>query len=171
MILSLVFFVPLLFLALQTPRTTEAVGSFAPFGGKVLAWLPTAPGCTAVTAAISTATLGAINLTVEQLQVGPPKAGVFGLVRINGFVPPGLTTIYNQGEVYRIPGAQVLGTTVNLCSLVSEAACNRGVSDPTAKAICAGVGSSIVGHLCGTLAGACPLTKIIHKIGSARPGP
>lgn len=161
-VLALLFFIPLLLLALfSSSQQTEAGGIFSPFGGRVISWIPDFPGCAPITAAIAAATFGVVNVTVGQLQVTPPHGGAFGILKINGFIPPVLTTIYKNGDAYQKPGSYVLGNAIDLCGV-----CGGGKKDGPLGAICGSVGR-VMGPLCGVGAQACPINRIVHKIGSS----
>ncbi|MEW6616972.1 MAG: hypothetical protein AB1333_00965 [Patescibacteria group bacterium] len=137
------------------------VSIIKPFGGKVITWLPSAPGCIAFTTAVSLATFGTINPTVEELVVAPPNGGTFGILRVNLLpVPPTKIYSYNQ---YQLPGTNVLGSSINVCD-----ACEALDKLPFLKDICkTGVLKSIIGTICDFVGGACPVTNLIYKMGTA----
>jgi|GEM_PF-3508172 len=141
--------------------TSAAILPINPFGGKVVTWLPSAPGCLAFTTAVSIATLGTINPTVEELVVAPPHGGTFGILRVNLIpVPPTKIYLYNQ---YQLPETYVLGSSINICD-----ACSAIDKLPFLKDICkTGVLKSILGTICGFVGGACPVTNLIYKMGTA----
>jgi hypothetical protein len=164
---SVVVFVPIVLLAIFSyPSKSEALSIFSPFGGKVISWTPEAPGCSALTAAVSAATLGSVNITVEQLIVGPPKGGTFGILRINGVIPPLLTTVY-KNKLYEVPNTWVLGNYLNLCNV-----CGAVEDIPIVKEICKIPGikdildSFVFQEICKAVGHACPISKLIHKIGT-----
>ena len=133
-----------------SPQEAGALSVFSPFGGKVKVWLPEAPGCAGITAAVAVATGGTVIMTIEQLKVGPPKGGTFGILRINGMLIPGLTKIYSH-KAYQIPGNWVLGNSLDLCK-----------SDFAGELI-----SEVIGVICGATAGTCPINNLVHKMGTS----
>lgn len=139
---------------------SAAISPISPFGGKVVTWLPSAPGCIAFTTAVSVATLGTINPTVEQLIVAPPNGGTLGILRINLLPVP---TIIHTHQQYQLPGTYVLGSSVNICD-----ACKALDKLPFLKDICkTGILKDILGTICGFVGGACPITNLILKMGTA----
>jgi hypothetical protein len=160
---SIIIALPLIIAAIVLPtKKTEAIGIFSPFGGKVLSWLPLSSGCTAITTAVSAITLGVINISVEELKVGPPNGGTFGILRVNGVTIPGLTTIYSNYN-YWTPGVNVIGNSINICDV-----CGKAKNVPGAKFICElPVISKILDFGCDAIGTACPLTNLVHKIGSS----
>lgn len=153
---SVVVFVPIVLLGIFSyPSKSEALSIFSPFGGKVVAWSPEAPGCAAITTAVSVATFGTINITVDQLIVGPPKAGTFGILRINGFTIPLLFTGY-ANHAYEVPNTWVLGNAFDVCGAI-----------PFVRNI---LGKTVTDAICGIVGGTCPINKLIHKIGTGGPG-
>lgn len=171
-----IFFFPIFLTALLlSPQEVEALriaDIFTPFGGKVISWLPEAPGCAAITAAVTVATLGTVNITVEELKVGPPKSATVGILRVNGFPLPFLTGIYDT-KTYFTPGVEVLGNSANVCDICGKVGDKVGVKAKVkniaaAKTICKiGVVKNIIKAGCGLIGGACPLTNLVHKIGNA----
>jgi len=133
-----------------SPQKAGALSIFSPFGGRVTVWLPEAPGCLPITAAVGVATAGTVTITIEQLKVGAPKGGTFGILRINGMLVPGLTKIYSH-KMYQIPGNWVLGNSFDLCK-----------SDFAGK-----LGSKVVDAICGVAAGTCPINNLVHKMGTS----
>ncbi len=147
-------------------KTFAAISPISPFGGKVISWLPSAPGCLAFTTAVSLATLGTINPSVEELVVGPPNGGTFGILRVNLIpVPPTTIHIYQQ---YQLPETYVLGSSVNICD-----ACKAVDKLPFLKNVCnTGILKDILGTVCSFIGGACPITNLVLKMGTAiKPSP
>jgi hypothetical protein len=132
------------------PNKTNAFSIIKPFGGRVLSWLPEAPGCAHITTAVSLATGGTIIPTIEQLKVGGAFGGTFGILRVNGLTLPSLTTIYSN-KMHEIPGRWVLGSYVNICQTDNL----PGKLGEIANIACAISGDS------------CPINKLIYKISSS----
>ncbi len=146
------------------PLTISAFQIFSPFGGKVKKWLPDSPGCAPITKAISVATLGSVNITVEELSVGGPKESTVGILRVNSFLVPGLTTIYKH-KSYKIPGTWVIGNSINVCS-----ACDKIEDIPVLKQICKlGPVEKILDIACDIVASSCPITNLVYKMGTGLP--
>ena len=149
-ICSVIVLVPIILIAvLIPPQEAMALSLFTPFGGRVVVWTPEAAGCIEITTAIAVATLGTVIVTIEELKVGRPKGGTFGILRIDGFTIPGLTKIYKSRLNYRVPGTWVIGNSFNLCGGGME-----GVIGKIAKAAC------------DITASACPIGNLIHKMGA-----
>lgn len=160
--ISVIVLLTIGFIVGATPKKAEALQLFSPFGGKVLAWLPEAPGCAPITAAISILTLGSVNITIEELKVGPPKAATLGLLRVDGLTIPGLTTIY-RNSTYFTPGVNVVGTSIDVCNV-----CDKVGDIPFIGSICdIPVVSDILDATCDIAAGACPFGNLIHTVGSS----
>lgn len=147
---ALIIFVPLVLVAILSPERSGAFSLFTPFGGRVTAYSPEAPGCSPITVAVSAATLGTVNITFEEIVVGPPRPGTFSIIRINGKTVPGLTKIYNN-YLYFKPGAWVLGDSLDLCVF-------PGVRDL--------LGDTVADTICAISSTTCPITRIVHRIGS-----
>lgn len=149
----------LIFVLSILPLRTDAISIFSPFGGKVTAYMPTAPGCAVFTTAVSIATLGVINPTVEELVVG---SKTLGILRIDGFTIPGLTTIYEK-KFYQAPGTWVLGNSINVCDV-----CGAAEDIPIVSSICKiGVVSDILDVVCDFVGSTCPIGNLVHKMGTS----
>ncbi|MFH1192936.1 MAG: hypothetical protein V1656_01300 [Candidatus Jorgensenbacteria bacterium] len=148
--------------ALAAPSSTRAFSLFSPFSGKVTAWLPEAVGCAEITAAISIATLGTVNVTIEELEVGTEKPVTLGLLRVDGATVPGLTTIY-RNSTYFIPGVNVLGLSLNLCNF-----CEQVGDVPFVGKICdIPIVGNVLKAVCDITGSTCPFTNLIYSIGSS----
>ncbi len=145
-------------------KKVSAFQIFSPFGGKVKSWLPDSPGCAPITKAISVATLGTVNITVEELDVSKPKDSKLGILRVDGFNIPGLTNIY-KNYAYQTPGTWVLGNSINVCD-----ACDKVKNVPGLGAICdLKPVKEILDVACSTVASDCPITNLVHYMGVSLP--
>lgn len=145
-----------------TPAPASAIQILSPFGGKVTAYNPAPAACLPITTAISLATAGTITPTIEEIIVGGPRAATVGLLRIDGFTIPGLTTIYGRG-MYMVPGKYVLGNSIDLCDV-----CNKVEDIPGLSAICdLGPLDDILSGMCDIVGTACPVTNLIYSIASS----
>jgi len=169
-ILALIIFIPLLLIAIfMSPEEVKAINIFSPFCGKVKSWLPNAPGCMDLTLAVEVATFGSITLTVEELKIGPPKGGTFGILRINGYTIPGLPTFYKYNS-YMTPGSWVIGSSINICDICDKII-NKGFKGLSfAKKICESKGiKEILDAGCDLVGENCPINNLIYKIGTSLP--
>lgn len=145
---------------------------FTPFGGKITSYNPVAPGCAAITTAVSVATLGSVNLTVEEIKVGNPKSATLGILRINGIsvMPP--PTNIKMYYSYMVPGTYVLGNSINICSVCSKL---DQISDKIGlkflKDFCSNTEGIdiILEKACGVVGEACPINNLIYQIGTSMP--
>lgn len=163
---GLVFLI-ILILSVVVPQTASADVLFSPFGGRVISWLPSAPGCFPLTAAICVATLGTICPNVEELIVGPPQQATLGIFRIDGATIPGVTTIYRE-YAYEIPGTWVLGNSINICNVCGsiDEIDVPGI-DSVLAPICENeITEAILGTVCDFVDSACPVTNLVHKMGT-----
>ncbi len=164
MVLAFLFFVPLLILALlERPPEVRAVSIFTPFGGKVKSHSFPSSCLTLITTPIAAATFSAVWATIEALELEGPANEKLGILRVNGFLIPGLTTIYEKGG-YTTPGTWVLGNTINVCDL-----CGKVSDVPGAKKICSSIPQSdkILGTLCTAATADCPVTNLVYKMGTS----
>jgi len=167
---ALIIFIPLFLITVFiSPEEVKAFSIFSPFGGKVESWLPTAPACEPLLRSISVLSGFTVNITIEELKVGKPKGGTFGILRINGLTIPGLTTIYKHQGSYMIPGTWVLGLSIdicNVCNKITEG--NKGLS--FLKKICETEGvAEIIEVGCKALGEGCPINNLVYKIGAGLP--
>jgi len=147
----------------------------SPFGGKVEKYDPAPADCISnITTPILTATtaLGVPTLvTVEQVDIGKPSKAKVGILRVNLFTIPVLTTIH-QNFSYFIPETNVLGTYFNICDVckkVGDATKKTGMSE-SAENFCKGI--PVIGEFIDTLcsaAGSCPITSLVFKMGTSMP--
>jgi len=152
------------FIYLATPiKRACAIQIFTPFGGKVDLWSPSAPGCTAITTAISVATLGAVTPTIEELDVsrGSEKE-TLGILRIDGSTIPELTTLY-KNRMYITPGTNVVGNSINLCDI-----CDKLKDVPLVGSICkVGIIKTVFDTVCSIVGNSCPINNLIHNMGTS----
>ncbi|MDP3725486.1 MAG: hypothetical protein Q8R20_03400 [Nanoarchaeota archaeon] len=161
--LALVFFVPLLVLALlPSPRAARAISIFTPFGGKVKSHSFPSSCLTLISTPIAAATAGTVWATIESLELEGLSSEKVGVLRVNGFLIPGLTTIYERGG-YTAPGTWVLGNTINVCDI-----CGKVSNVPGVKKICSFIpeADKILGTLCSVSLADCPVTNLIYKMGT-----
>lgn len=155
-------FTIVVFGASLVPKTTYAISLFTPFGGKIVKYNPAPPACVPITVAVSIATLGSINMTIEGITVGAPKPANLGLLRIDGVPIPGLTNIYRNYN-YIKPGNWITGNSINVCD-----ACGKVDEIPGMKAICSIPAlSEILKAACGIAGEACPFGNLIHNLGTS----
>ena len=154
-------------LAIVTPlREADAFGVFSPFGGKVVSYNPAPQVCiNTVTLPVALATAGTVWLTIEKIEVGPPKGGTLGLARVNGIIPPFITTIYRDGG-YMQRGTWVTGTSLNICDV-----CGKAGDLPGVKQICGVIPGldTILNTVCGVVGEGCPFNNLIHTMGTSAP--
>lgn len=149
------------FVVYSIPKDASAAAFISPFGGKIEEYELNASGCEPLTAAISAATLGTVNLTVEKLKVGNPKGGTFGILRVDGLTIPGLTTIYKK-RTYGI-GTWVLGQSINLCDV-----CESSKNVPILNSVCEiGILKDVLSTVCDFVGESCPVGKLIYKMGTS----
>jgi len=151
-----------------TPRKTEAdstLGSllFTPFGGQIIYAGPaTSPACHALTAAISIASLGTINVLINEVVVGGPSPTSVGMVTIDGIPIPGLQKVYDYKNF--TPKTNVVGLSLNLCNVCGKTA----KKIPGAQEICKTKNiDKIINGACKVAATACkPATNLLYSIGT-----
>ncbi len=159
-----VFLIPAVFFAF--PGEVRGITIFDPFGGRVVTWLPSAPACTPFTTAVCVATLGTVCPTVEELVVGPPKNSTLGILRVDGMLIPGLTTIYEKYS-YHIPGTAVVGKSINICNICENLSGIPGVGAISDLICDLPVVSDIVDTICEFVGGSCPVGNLIYKMGTS----
>ena len=165
-IISVVFALVTIFIL---PPKVRALSIFSPFGGKIqFPGVVPAIGCLSIRAAVLAATAGSIDISVDQMKVGPPSKKTFGSLKINGVqVMPPPTNIYKEslGGIPRIPQTWVLGKSINICEV-----CNLADNVPSASAICKKIPGmdKIIDAVCGTVGSSCPITNLVYEIGSGK---
>lgn len=146
---------------------------FTSFGGKIKAYSPTNPACYHITVPLCALTSGAVCLNVETITVDDvqtKKIKTIGLLRVDGFVPPFLTTLFDYKK-YQVPNTWVLGNSLDLCGLCSK----LGELIPGSELYNLGntickipVVDTILNAACRVIGGSCQLTNSIHYLGTGK---
>lgn len=166
-IVAVILFTPFLFLALSLPpQEVQALRLFTPFGGRIISLLPAA-GCIPIRAAVLAATAGTVDISVDELLIGPPLGTALGVLKISGVPTMPLPTNIYESSLFTMPstpGTWVLGNSLKICDV-----CGKLKGVPIVDDICnsiPGIGD-ILGEVCDLVGTACPITNLIYNIGSS----
>lgn len=155
------------------PFSARAGLLFSPFGGKVESW--NLACIKEITLPVFFATGFTTLVTVEELKVGKPTSATVGLLRVD-FIPVPNPNAMKRNFGYFVPTNNVLGTSIDLCSICNVAKEARekvgGEAGESVKKFCDSL--PIVGELLKTVCSAasvagCPVTNLVYHVGSGSP--
>jgi len=155
-----------------SPFFANATTLFSPFGGTVKSYNPSPSDCIqSITAPILTATGGTTLVTVEEIEIGEPVPATVGILRVDFFTLPFLTTIYREFS-YFVPDTHVVGNYINICEVCSKVG---GLTEKTglsesASDFCDSIPvlDQFLSTICSA-SGSCPITSLVHQIGISAP--
>ncbi len=143
------------------PYVSQAALLASPFGGKIAVYIP-AVGCTQLTTALATLTLGTITATVDKLTIIDStnrQQRTLGFLNINVFGIPipimillGLTRLYSYYN-YPTPQTWVLGDAWSVDGL-----CDGALGKM--------VGGTVCKTITETLQKTCSITEVVRQIGT-----
>jgi len=156
-------------------KTNATIKIFSPFGGKVESYNPIPEECiTKITTPIAILTGFTLWVTVEEIKVGKPKGGTFGILRVNGIsVMPPPTNIKSYGA-YMVPNTWVLGQSINICNVckkLNEFASTTETFGINIENLCKSIPyiGNILDKICFAIGSACPVTNLVYQIGTGLP--